>query len=72
MKLDWEDPRANRGYVARGRERVTQETDAATIAKMRATAPDAKESMEIGRDWDPTWKVRLACSSKPWLSGTWS
>ncbi|PVG04208.1 Clavaminate synthase-like protein [Serendipita vermifera] len=57
-KLAWEDPRANRGYVARGRERVTQETDAATIAKMRAAAPDAKETMEIGRDWDPTWRNR--------------
>jgi len=29
---------------------------AAEIAAMRAKAPDWKESMEIGRDWDPTWK----------------
>ncbi|KIM26349.1 hypothetical protein M408DRAFT_330697 [Serendipita vermifera MAFF 305830] len=56
MKIPWDDPRANRGYVARGRERVTQETDPVKIAKMRASAPDAKESMEIGRDWDATWK----------------
>lgn len=56
IKLAWVDPRANRGYVAPGRERVTQETDAVEIAKMRATSPDAKESMEIGRDWDPTWR----------------
>lgn len=56
MKLAWEDPRSNRGYVAPGRERVTQETDAKKIAEMRIKAPDAKESMEIGRDWDKTWK----------------
>lgn len=23
---------------------------------MREKAPDSKESMEIGRDWDTTWK----------------
>ncbi|KAG8871441.1 hypothetical protein FRC20_010549 [Serendipita sp. 405] len=76
MKLAWEDPRSNRGYVARGRERgkyiftgtprmlllnllvsVTQETDPVKIAQMRVTAPDAKESMEIGHDWDKIWKV---------------
>ncbi|KIJ56760.1 hypothetical protein M422DRAFT_149016 [Sphaerobolus stellatus SS14] len=50
------DPRANRGYVAKGRERVTQSADAAEIAAMRAKAPDFKESMEIGRDWDPLYK----------------
>lgn len=68
MKLAWDDPRANRGYVARGRERVTQETDPVKIAQMRASAPDAKESMEIGRDWDAIYKVsyidasNLACT----------
>ena len=55
-KLAWEDPRSNRGYVAPGRERVTQETDAKKIAEMRIKAPDVKETMEIGRDWDETWK----------------
>jgi len=55
-KLAWEDPRSNRGYVATGRERVTQETDANKISEMRIKAPDAKETMEIGRDWDKTWK----------------
>lgn len=55
-RLAWEDPRSNRGYVAPGRERVTQETDAKKIAEMRIKAPDAKETMEIGRDWDKTWK----------------
>lgn len=39
-----------------GRERVTQSADADEIAKLRAKAPDYKESMEIGRDWDVTWK----------------
>ena len=55
-KLAWEDPRSNRGYVAQGRERVTQSKDAAEIAALREKAPDFKETMEIGRDWDATWK----------------
>jgi len=55
-KLRWEDPRSNRGYVAFGRERVTQATDAAEIAALRSKAPDFKETMEIGRDWDSVWK----------------
>jgi len=57
-KLAWEDPRANRGYVKVGRERVTQSADANEIAELRAKAPDFKETMEIGRDWDKTWKNR--------------
>ncbi|KAJ7498662.1 hypothetical protein FB451DRAFT_1016350 [Mycena latifolia] len=55
-KLAWEDPRSNRGYVQIGRERVTQATDAAEIAALREKAPDCKETMEIGRDWDSVWK----------------
>jgi hypothetical protein len=35
---------------------VTQSADAAEIAALRDKAPDCKESMEIGRDWDSTWK----------------
>nr|GAT53058.1 2OG-Fe oxygenase family [Mycena chlorophos] len=54
-KLAWADPRSNRGYVQIGRERVTQATDAAEIAALRAKAPDCKETMEIGRDWDSVW-----------------
>ncbi|QRW05089.1 hypothetical protein RhiLY_04088 [Ceratobasidium sp. AG-Ba] len=57
-KLAWEDPRSNRGYVMPGRERVTQSSDPAEIARLRAQAPDSKESMEIGRDWDATWSNR--------------
>lgn len=72
MKLAWEDPRSNRGYVARGRERVTQETDAVKIAQMRESAPDAKESMEIGRDWDPTWKVGPFLSTVSRLKPFWT
>lgn len=55
-RLAWDDPRANRGYVKIGREQVTQSADAEEIANIRKKAPDTKESMEIGRDWDPTWK----------------
>ncbi|KAG6878590.1 hypothetical protein C0993_003045 [Termitomyces sp. T159_Od127] len=55
-KLAWEDPRSNRGYVTVGRERVTQSADPVEIAALRAKAPDCKESMEIGRDWDAEWK----------------
>jgi hypothetical protein len=39
-----------------GREVVTQATDAAKIAELRNKAPDTKETMEIGRDWDKTWR----------------
>jgi len=55
-KLAWEDPRANRGYVKIGRERVTQSEDVAEIAELRNKAPDMKETMEIGREWDTTWR----------------
>jgi isopenicillin N synthase-like dioxygenase len=56
QKLAWEDPRSNRGYVEVGRERVTQSADPEEIRVLRETAPDCKETMEIGRDWDTTWK----------------
>lgn len=39
-----------------GRERVTQSANPDEIAALRAKAPDCKETMEIGRDWDATWK----------------
>lgn len=55
-RLAWKDPRANRGYVAQGRERVTNSTDEKEIAALRESAPDYKESLEIGREVDPTWK----------------
>jgi isopenicillin N synthase-like dioxygenase len=55
-QVAWDDPRSNRGYVKVGRERVTQSSDAAEIAALRTKAPDMKETMETGRDWDPIWK----------------
>ncbi|KIM46332.1 hypothetical protein M413DRAFT_441416 [Hebeloma cylindrosporum] len=55
-KFAWEDPRSNRGYVEVGRERVTQSADPEEIKALREKAPDCKETMEIGRDWDTTWK----------------
>ena len=57
-ELAWRDPRANRGFVQVGRERVTQSADAEEIKQLRERAPDYKETMEIGRDWDKTWKNR--------------
>ena len=35
---------------------MTNSQDEAEIARLRASAPDYKESIEIGRDWDSTWK----------------
>lgn len=35
---------------------MTNSQDETEIARLRASAPDYKESMEIGRDWDTTWK----------------
>jgi len=57
-KLAWEVPRSNRGYVAFGREQVTQSADPAEIAALRSKTPDSKETMEIGRDWDSEWQNR--------------
>ena len=34
---------------------MTQSSDANEIADLRTKAPDYKETMEIGRDWDKTW-----------------
>ncbi|TRM68175.1 hypothetical protein BD626DRAFT_480999 [Schizophyllum amplum] len=70
--MAWADPRSNRGYVTIGRERVTQSKDAAAIAAMRQKAPDYKESMEIGRDWDSVWpnqwpKTEVLPSFKPFM-----
>ncbi|KAJ3110996.1 hypothetical protein HDU96_006096 [Phlyctochytrium bullatum] len=49
-KIAWETPESNRGYVAPGREKVTQLTDAAEVAKLREASPDLKESLEIGKE----------------------
>lgn len=48
--LGWTTPEANRGYVAMGREKVSQ-LSKEEVEKLRDTAgPDLKESFEIGRD----------------------
>ncbi|KAM7219854.1 hypothetical protein V8F06_004709 [Rhypophila decipiens] len=49
----WTTPEANRGYSAPGREKVTQLTDISEVSKMRTSAPDIKESFEIGRENEP-------------------
>lgn len=53
MALEWTTPEANRGYTARGREKVTQLKDIAEVEKIRSAVPDLKESYEIGRDDEP-------------------
>jgi len=55
-KLAWDNPRSNRGYIKVGREYVTQSSDASEIAELRNKPPNTKQSMEIGRDWDKTWR----------------
>ena len=35
---------------------MTQSANPDEIAALRAQAPDYKETMEIGCDWDSTWK----------------
>lgn len=49
--LAWTTPEANRGYVAQGREKVTDATDPDEIEQLRAAeGEDLKESLEIGRE----------------------
>jgi len=48
--LSWTTPESNRGYVAQGREKVTDLTDKEEVEKLKAQNPDLKESIEIGRE----------------------
>jgi isopenicillin N synthase-like dioxygenase len=48
--LRWTTPESNRGYVAHGREKVTQLGDKDAVEALRAQNPDLKESMEIGKE----------------------
>lgn len=48
--MGWDCPESNRGYTGMGREKVTQESDHAKVAELRAAVPDLKESLEIGRE----------------------
>jgi isopenicillin N synthase-like dioxygenase len=50
LKLAWETPESNRGYVVPGREKVSKLLDQDEIAKIRASNPDLKESLEIGKE----------------------
>ncbi|KAJ3104791.1 hypothetical protein HDU97_008859 [Phlyctochytrium planicorne] len=50
IKIAWETPESNRGYVSPGREKVTQLLDASDVAKLRDQSPDLKESLEIGKE----------------------
>ena len=53
LAVGWTTPAANRGYSSPGREKVSQLQDVDAVDKERSTAPDLKESFEIGRDTDP-------------------
>jgi isopenicillin N synthase-like dioxygenase len=48
--LGWTTPRSNRGYVARGREKLSRSEDKSNISALRNVVPDLKETMEIGRE----------------------
>ncbi|ORX95882.1 hypothetical protein BCR34DRAFT_498153 [Clohesyomyces aquaticus] len=48
--LGWYSPEANRGYVAQGREKVTDLEELDEVEALRKSIPDLKESLEIGRD----------------------
>ena len=49
-KLGWTTPRANRGYVTHGREKVSALVSKDEVEKLKAQVPDLKESFEIGRE----------------------
>ncbi|KIW03576.1 uncharacterized protein PV09_05331 [Verruconis gallopava] len=51
--LAWYSPKANRGYTAHGREKVTNLTEQGDVEALRAAVPDLKESLEIGREGEP-------------------
>ncbi|PHH68204.1 hypothetical protein CDD80_177 [Ophiocordyceps camponoti-rufipedis] len=56
--LGWTTPEANRGYSALGREKTSVKLDAGQIAEERASVPDLKESLEIGREGHPVHENR--------------
>jgi isopenicillin N synthase-like dioxygenase len=58
-KLAWETPESNRGYVAPGREKVSRLLSQEEIEKIRASSPDLKESMEIGKEPSDNYLVSL-------------
>lgn len=48
--LGWTTPQSNRGYVAIGREKLATLDETGEIESRRESAPDIKETMEIGRE----------------------
>ncbi|KAJ1563078.1 hypothetical protein HK405_002466, partial [Cladochytrium tenue] len=58
MRIAWETPESNRGYVAPGREKVTRLLEKADVEKLKAAAPDMKESLEIGKEPSTTFQNR--------------
>ncbi|KAJ5246557.1 hypothetical protein N7468_001540 [Penicillium chermesinum] len=48
--LGWTTPQSNRGYIATGREKLAPLEETSGINELRGTAPDLKETMEIGRE----------------------
>jgi isopenicillin N synthase-like dioxygenase len=64
MKVAWETPESNRGYVAPGREKVSRLLSEEEIDKIRAAAPDLKESLEIGKEPSDNYQVaaKITCA----------
>ncbi|KAJ5496716.1 Oxoglutarate/iron-dependent dioxygenase [Penicillium fimorum] len=48
--LGWTTPQSNRGYVAIGREKLTTVDETDGVDTLRASVPDIKETMELGRE----------------------
>ena len=59
LKLAWDTPESNRGYVVPGREKVSNLLDEKEIDEIRAVNPDLKESMEIGKEPSDNYQVFL-------------
>ena len=57
--LQWECAESNRGYVPPGMEKLSNldtEGKHAELQELQQTAPDMKESMEIGKEPSPKWQ----------------
>ncbi|KAJ5636122.1 uncharacterized protein N7484_009435 [Penicillium longicatenatum] len=48
--LGWTTPQSNRGYIATGREKLAPLEETEGIGTLRGSAPDLKETLEIGRE----------------------
>ena len=63
LKLAWETPESNRGYVAPGREKVSTLLDQEEIEKIRVSNPDLKESLEIGKEPSDNYQASTPAGS---------